>query len=199
LKNILLTATFSITILTLFFAPSATNLAFAGISNQACLELCAQDESLCNFFNFGNCAEDRIACEAACPIDECNLGSDCGPGGICSQFACIGGECFLQGPGEGEECGINDVCESNVCRDLECVQDVTDCDDGISCTDDSCDRALGCQSEETPACFEKVAGKTIPIETTSLILAGAQSFSWMIPVVLSVLGIGLFIVSRKSE
>jgi len=44
-----------------------------------------------------------------------------------------------------------------------------------------------------------VGGELIPIETTSLLLAGAQSFSWMIPVVLSVLGIGLFVVSRKSE
>ena len=43
-----------------------------------------------------------------------------------------------------------------------------------------------------------VAGELLPIESTSLILAGAQSFSWMIPVVLSVLGIGLF-VFRKSE
>ncbi len=44
-----------------------------------------------------------------------------------------------------------------------------------------------------------IGGKIIPIETTSLILAGAQSFSWMIPLMLSVLGIGLFVVSRKSE
>jgi len=44
-----------------------------------------------------------------------------------------------------------------------------------------------------------VGGELIPIETTSLILAGAQSFSWMIPVVLSVLGIGLFVASRKKE
>jgi len=44
-----------------------------------------------------------------------------------------------------------------------------------------------------------IGGKVIPIDTTALLLAGAQSFSWMIPVVLSVLGIGLFVVSRKSE
>jgi len=44
-----------------------------------------------------------------------------------------------------------------------------------------------------------VGGEIIPLESTSLILAGAQTFSWMIPVVLSVLGIGLFVVSRKSE
>jgi len=43
-----------------------------------------------------------------------------------------------------------------------------------------------------------VGGELIPIETTSLILASAQSFSWMIPVVLSGIGIGLFVVSRKS-
>jgi hypothetical protein len=44
-----------------------------------------------------------------------------------------------------------------------------------------------------------VGGELIPIESTSLILAGAQSFSWMIPLVLSGIGIGMFIVSRKSE
>ncbi len=44
-----------------------------------------------------------------------------------------------------------------------------------------------------------VGGEIIPIESTSLILAGVQTFSWMIPVVLSVLGIGLFVVSRKSK
>ncbi len=46
---------------------------------------------------------------------------------------------------------------------------------------------------------EVVGGEIIPIETTSLLLVGAQTFSWMIPVVLSVLGIGLFVASRKSE
>ena len=44
-----------------------------------------------------------------------------------------------------------------------------------------------------------VGGETIQIETTSLILAGAQTFSWMIPVVLSGIGIALFVVSRKTE
>ncbi len=47
-------------------------------------------------------------------------------------------------------------------------------------------------------CVE-VGGNLVPIDSTTLLLAGAQSFSWMIPVVLSVLGIGLFVVSRKSE
>ena len=46
---------------------------------------------------------------------------------------------------------------------------------------------------------EVVGGKFLPIETTSLLLANAQTFSWMIPVILSGIGIGLFVVSRKSE
>ncbi len=47
-------------------------------------------------------------------------------------------------------------------------------------------------------CIIPVGGELIPIETTSLLLASAQSFSWMIPLVLSGIGIGLFVVSRKS-
>jgi len=44
-----------------------------------------------------------------------------------------------------------------------------------------------------------VGGELLSIDSTALILAGAQSFSWMIPVVLSIVGIGLFVASRKSE
>jgi len=46
---------------------------------------------------------------------------------------------------------------------------------------------------------ETVGGKMIPIDKTSLLVAGATSYSWMIPVVLSGIGIGLFAVSRKSK
>ena len=49
-----------------------------------------------------------------------------------------------------------------------------------------------------PDHLKTVGGEIIPIEQTSLILAGAQSYSWMLPVALSILGIGLF-VFRKSE
>ena len=45
----------------------------------------------------------------------------------------------------------------------------------------------------------QVGGELLPIDSTALMLAGAQSFSWMIPLVLSGIGIGLFVVSRKSE
>lgn len=45
---------------------------------------------------------------------------------------------------------------------------------------------------------DSVGGEFIQIDSTALILAGAQSTSWMIPVVLSVLGIGLVLVKRKQ-
>jgi len=48
-------------------------------------------------------------------------------------------------------------------------------------------------------CDTAIGGDLLPIDSTALILAGAQSFSWMIPVVLSGIGIGMFVVSRKSE
>jgi len=49
------------------------------------------------------------------------------------------------------------------------------------------------------ACDQVVGEEIIPIDTTFPLLASAQTFSWMIPVILSVLGIGLFVVSRKSK
>ncbi len=60
--------------------------------------------------------------------------------------------------------------------------------------------ANGFEVDHVQFCIsELVGGEFSPIDSTALMLAGAQSFSWMIPVVLSVLGIGLFAVSRKSE
>lgn len=44
-----------------------------------------------------------------------------------------------------------------------------------------------------------VGGQLIPIDTTSLLLAGAQSTTWLIPVIISAVGIGLVLVSRKSK
>jgi len=61
-------------------------------------------------------------------------------------------------------------------------------------------------NEAEGATFETVAspcgpvgGDFLKVDNTVLLLAGAQSTTWLIPVVLSVVGIGLFVVSRKSE
>lgn len=48
-------------------------------------------------------------------------------------------------------------------------------------------------------CEQSVGGEIIPTETTSLLLAGAQSTTWLIPVTVSIIGIGVFVVSRKPE
>lgn len=43
-----------------------------------------------------------------------------------------------------------------------------------------------------------VGGELLPIDSTALLLASAQTFSWMVPVILSVLGIGLFVIYRRK-
>ena len=49
----------------------------------------------------------------------------------------------------------------------------------------------------SPEPEQPVGGELIPVETTSLLLASAQSTTWLIPVVLSIVGIGLVLVRRK--
>ena len=44
-----------------------------------------------------------------------------------------------------------------------------------------------------------VGGEIIPIEATSLLLAGAQSTTWLIPAVLSSVGIGLVLVRKMVQ
>jgi len=63
--------------------------------------------------------------------------------------------------------------------------------------EDTIDAGLISSIPEEP--IQVIGGEIIPLNTTALLLAGAQTFSWMIPVVLSVLGIGLFVVTRKNE
>ena len=45
-----------------------------------------------------------------------------------------------------------------------------------------------------------VGGELLPLDTTSLLLAGAQmTAAWMIPVIVSAVGIGLVLVRRKNQ
>ena len=46
---------------------------------------------------------------------------------------------------------------------------------------------------------KQVGGEGLPVDSTALIVAGAQSYSWMIPLMISALGIGLFLVSKRPE
>ncbi len=42
-----------------------------------------------------------------------------------------------------------------------------------------------------------VGGTILPIDTISLLIAGAQSVAWIIPISLSIVGIGLVLVKRR--
>ena len=42
-----------------------------------------------------------------------------------------------------------------------------------------------------------VGGESLSIDNTALLVAGAQSTTWLIPVVLSIVGIGLVFLRRK--
>jgi len=45
-----------------------------------------------------------------------------------------------------------------------------------------------------------VGGEFLQLDTTSLLVAGVQmNAAWLIPVLVSAVGIGLFVVSRKSK
>jgi len=109
---------------------------------------------------------------------------------------------------------------------LPACESDSDCDDGVSCTVDTCQLGqcsntpndaicddqnvcngaeicvafIGCQPPvlappPLPEC--RVGGFMIPLDTTSLVVAGAQmNASWMIPVIVSAIGIG-FVITRK--
>jgi len=66
-----------------------------------------------------------------------------------------------------------------------------------------CDNANGCDAvvvvEQFPTVDVKIGGTLIPIDTTTLLLAGVQSISmWMIPVVAAGVAIGIFVIKRRK-
>jgi len=143
---------------------------------------------------------------------ECFTNLDCVAGdGICfaGEFCNPLGQCVRAAdPPLSTPCDLDDnLCTLDHCNGAgvcEALSTVVCDDDGDVCNGpESCNPSSGiCASGPPPTnepLCQEIGGEIIPIESTSLILAGAQTFSWMIPIVLSVLGIGLFVVSRKSE
>ncbi len=163
-------------------------------------------------------------------LDSCNAGvcetgfgltgDDCGAGGTeCSaQDTCDSGTCVPNDLTAGTACGdssdgecINpDSCDGIGSCQSNDEPDNTSCDDGELCTiDEFCKDGECGMGTETPilACMDDesepgsdVGGALIPINTTPLLLAGAQmTTSWLIPVLVAGAGIVLVIVSRKSN
>ncbi len=185
LKNILLTATFSITIVTLFLAPAGTNLAFAGVT---CEELCSLEAE--GFFQ--QCFEDNPdepeICDGLTEEFEQMCVEQCPPIGGCL---------------EDIDCGESNACQFNTCNGGVCISAALLCDDLDACTDNSCDPVLGCTCTPSndPICQPtQVAGELLPLDNTALFLAGIQSMTvWMVPTVLGLAGAGVYLVKFRTR
>jgi len=142
---------------------------------------------------------------------ECDDGNECTAIDVCD----FEGKCFGVSAISGTSCGdssdgecINpDSCDGiGNCQSND-EPDDTSCDDGELCTIDELCKGGICTMgtlNPIPACFPDgpavVGGKIIPIEATSLILAGTQTtVSWLIPVTVSAIGIAIVIARKFSK
>jgi len=106
------------------------------------------------------------------------------------SFGLVSNQAFAGLPGGG---GGGLIPPGTTCAD--CELDFQECEEGgmtgyeeCSAIRDSCRRALMCNA---------VGGEFIGIETTSVLAAGAQyTAAWMIPVLVSAIGIGI-VIARK--
>lgn len=111
----------------------AVNNGGCSVSPMVLCGLSDTGQVLCAACPAGYVGDGRV-CTSSGPVDECALGTDnCSPNAICTDTvgaftcACAGG---FSGNGV--------VCEHEAC------QDVGDCDDGVSCTVDSCSASGSC-------------------------------------------------------
>ena len=110
----------------------------------------------------------------------------------------VGGECSTD-----SDCDDGVSCTVDTCQTGQCSNTPNDasCDDQNVCNGaEICVAGIGCQPPllpppPLPEC--RVGGFMIPLDTTSLVVAGAQmNASWMIPVIVSAIGIGI-VIARK--
>ena len=166
---------------------------------------CTRDSCLAGscLFLAGNAGDTCRAAVGTCDVAETCTGSSpfCPGDGFAPSTTSCGN------PSE-TTCTFPDTCDGAGACSPNDVAAGASCDlDADECTDDACDGSGTCEAGPpitgTPACFpdnggngQVIGGEIIPIEQTSLILAGAQSFSWMIPVIVSAVGIGI-VIARK--
>jgi len=165
------------------------------------------------------CSAQDTCSNGTCVPNDLGDGTSCGDAGTecTNQDTCQGGTCAdagIQPAGTacgagGTECSAQDTCSNGTCVPND-EPDNTSCDDGELCTiDEFCKDGVCGMGTETPilACMDDdsepgpdVGGELIPINTTPLLLAGAQmTASWVIPVIAAGAGIGLVVVSRKNK
>lgn len=98
----------------------------------------------------------------ACTADTCDLGSltcvhtdvsaTCDDGNPCTDDSCVPSSGCTHSPNsapcdDGNPCTTGDVCGGGVCAGGA----PTNCDDGIACTDDTCDGSSGCIHTPNPS------------------------------------------------
>jgi len=151
---------------------------------------CCADDFDCEFFDVcipGACDQQTNTCVPGPPIPEC-----CADDFDCEFFdVCIPGACDQQ---------------TNICLPgdpiPECCASDSDCGFFDVCIPEVCDLQTNiCLSgDPIPGCFVEVGGELIPLDTTSLILAGTQTtVSWLIPVTVSAIGIAIVIARKFSK
>jgi len=162
MKNILLTATLSVTIVTLFLAPAGTNLAFAGeCFEAACLpgESCSPNGELCIPDDATFC-ETNSECDSldnACEEFSCNTTDKicelisqpfCGDQSVCTDDSCDPnlGCLFVFNPNADPICVNATFCETdsecdsldNACEEVSCNLSDKICEviEVVGCFDD---------------------------------------------------------------
>lgn len=116
--------------------------------NPCTTDACDEDQG-CTFSPNVDLCDDGNACTLN---DQCSLGScaggdplACDDNEVCTTDLCVPDEgCTYTENSmtctDGSACTLSDICQNGVCVGIFEV----DCDDGNSCTDDSCYAALGC-------------------------------------------------------
>ncbi len=112
-----------------------------------------------------DCTDDDVCTDAACVANACEfttsalccqLGGDCVDGNACTvDGVCNGANRCDYAPLSGPQPGCGDACipascDAGVCEPAE----PTACDDGLVCTDDTCDPVAGCVFTPVPDCCE---------------------------------------------
>jgi len=138
------------------------------------------------------CRESTGSCD---PAESCDGAGSCDDDVLEPEFTACGDQSDTQcsNPNSCSDAGVclaRNEAPGTSCEATECTDPDT-CDDSGKCTQG--------QRLTTPECVP-VGGELIPLDTTSLILASTQTtFSWLIPITISVIGIAIVIATRFSK
>jgi len=193
-----------------FTAPPPTGCT----TNVECNDNNACTTDVCNNPPNGQCSNTPLVCDdsnACNGLETCDTATGCVAGTplVCDDNdVCNGGETCDNAT--GCVAGTPLVCDdSDACNGQETCDASTgceagtppNCDDGQFCTLDSCDPASGCEFTRNPdPVCQPTGGEFIGIDTTMVLAAGAQSTAaWMIPIILSAIGIGIVIARKFSK